>query len=290
MKQFKGLIQKEWNTYKKVFMVPIWLAIGFYALNILLSLYSLTRHNFVFTVPIDINPDHLNLGTYFIAQIAAILPYGLMIIFIIKIVSDMMNDDFKNKCAIFHLAQPVSIFKVIIAKISLVLFAGYTIPLVIALVNQVIFSSIFRYYADFQVSYSYIAFIQTSLIVIIPIVFLSSLFLMLETIFQKKSYMYVVGAFVIETLINIANRVWSLKVPSLINNIIYLSIGKTMTNPFDSQKYLFQKVSNGAYSILTQSIQEIWINLFDILNLWRLVLSVLFIVIAYYFYKSREIA
>jgi hypothetical protein len=52
---------------------------------------------------------------------------------------------------------------------------------------------------------------------------------------------------------------------------------------------LYQKTTNGDYSVLTQSIQEMWLNLFDIVNVWRILLSIVFIIIAYFLYKRRDI-
>ncbi|HOD55142.1 MAG TPA: hypothetical protein PKJ08_11485, partial [Candidatus Cloacimonadota bacterium] len=64
---------------------------------------------------------------------------------------------------------------------------------------------------------------------------------------------------------------------------------KTTVNVFDNNKLLFQKSTNGDYSVLTQSIQEMWLNLFDIVNVWRILLSIVFIIIAYFLYKRRDI-
>ncbi|HOQ81317.1 MAG TPA: hypothetical protein PLH63_09630 [Candidatus Cloacimonadota bacterium] len=290
MKQFKGLVKKEWNTYKSIFLWPIWLTASFYAMIISVSIYGYIKNNFVLNFPSNFDISKANLFFYFSSKIMTIIPFALMVLFLLKIINNMMNDDFKNKCAIFHLAQPVSLTKIIGAKLFLLLAGGLTIPFGIALFNQIVYSTLFKYYVNANVKYGFLALLQCTLIVLLPMLFVITFKMMCDTIFQKKNQLVVAVIFLIEMVIKIVNAVWKIHLPSLIGNIVNLIIGKTIVYPYSMDKINNQIISGGEFTLLRQSIEGMLINLFDPINLWRIALSVLFIIITYYVYKQREIA
>jgi hypothetical protein len=96
MIQFKGLVKKEWNTYKNVFLWPIWLTAAFYAMVISVSIYGFIKNNFVLDFPSNFDISKANLFFYFSSKIMAIIPFALMVLFLFKIINNMINDDFKN--------------------------------------------------------------------------------------------------------------------------------------------------------------------------------------------------
>ncbi|HPM02382.1 MAG TPA: hypothetical protein PK816_09535 [Candidatus Cloacimonadota bacterium] len=290
MKQFKGLMIKEWNTYKNLFLIPVWITALIYVLMIAGMIYGYYKQGTVhLNQDVIQTAEQANIIFYFVSTIISLIPYGLMIFFTGTIITNMMNDDFKNKCAIFHLAQPVSLIKIIGAKLALLFSAGFVISFAIALFNQIVFSIGFNIYSKANVMIGFLALFQTSLISIFPTIFACTFFMMSAALFIKKPGIIIPILLVTEVVINIINNLWNTTIPSLVSKLIYLAVGKTTVNVFDNNKLLYQKTTNGDYSVLTQSIQEMWLNLFDIVNVWRILLSIVFIIIAYFLYKRRDI-
>lgn len=291
MKQFKGLMQKEWSIYKKQFMVPVWIMIGIYALLIIGIIVGLVKDGKIIQGEFDrMIVSEANVWIYFLNTVIALGPMAIMILFSSSIIINMLNEDFKSKCAIFHLAQPVSLVKMLGAKLLLVIIATLSISAALALFNAIVFNIGFAVVQPVNVYYGFLGYFQTMLVTIFPAIYLITMSMMFASFTIKRPQIFIPIIIGIEGAIKFINALTILEIPSLSVALFTLAFSKLSVNVFDGQKLKYQMGSNGEFDILKQSIQEMWLNLFDMVNVYRILLSVAFIVIAYFMYKRRDVA
>jgi len=66
MKQFKGLMIKEWNTYKNLFLIPVWITALIYVLMIAGMIYGYYKQGTVhFNQDAIQTAEQANIAFYF---------------------------------------------------------------------------------------------------------------------------------------------------------------------------------------------------------------------------------
>lgn len=272
-------------------MVPVWIMMGIYALLIIGIIVGLVKDGKIIQGEFDrMIVSEANVWIYFLNTVIALGPMAIMILFSSSIIINMLNEDFKSKCAIFHLAQPVSLVKMLGAKLLLVIIATLSISSALALFNAIVFNIGFAVVQPVNVYYGFLGYFQTMLVTIFPAIYLITMSMMFASFTIKRPQIFIPIIIGIEGAIKFINALTILEIPSLSVALFTLAFSKLSVNVFDGQKLKYQMGSNGEFDILKQSIQEMWLNLFDMVNVYRILLSVAFIVIAYFMYKRRDVA
>jgi len=292
MKQFKGLMIKEWNTYKKNFMVPIWIMTGIYALMILAVIIGYAK-----TGTISSNMDFskydqsfYNFFLYTISLGVSISSAFMVVVTTAGLVDNMLNDDFKKKCSIFHLAQPVELWKILSAKFVTILMVNLVLMVIIGFVNCTVFSTVYSILTGSAFLYGYLAFLQGVILSLSTIILILSTLWFLNSIFKDKGLLYgilIVGG--IDIIILIFNAMYGTAIPAISQKYLSLTFSNIHIGFSNSQNLNMMIDHLGYADKLTLFIQQVWIECLNITFLIRIALSAVFLYIGYIFYKRRDI-
>ncbi len=283
MKQFKALIKKEYATHKKVLLTPLWVLIGVYVLNLAGIFINWIRTGNI-NIAAYINFSHANqpnsliwiicyFATLFIGYIALFSSAGLA--------DSLINDDYRKKCEILHLSQPISLIKIMAAKLYLVIVVSLIITLLLSLLNALILSIALKAMAGSSIGIGLIGAIQGFASFVCSFLFAVTLSWFLATIFKNKGLLYpilILAGIEITTIVLNGVNGWS--IPSLVSYLMRL---------------VFGNVTSGTMSLADLAvpirvvIDSLWSKLLSTDNLMRLIYSLLAVSGSYFIYKRREI-
>lgn len=294
MKQFKALIKKEWVTNKKIFLIPIWMILGSYGAVLLgiFTEYIKTGHFSI--IQTDFNYHNMPSADLLMWTVNLLLAFGpAFLIFILSAVTsdNMLNDDFKRKCAIFHLSQPVNLWKLLLSKISANVVFFSIILLIINIFNFFVVSSFMAVLIKGNMLYGFVGFIQSFILAVSNIFYFAALQWFFSSIFSEKSGIKTFGIlagyeFVRVILMNIS----IIKLPSIVNFIFSLAFNnvKVMMFSMDMNKNIWKALP--ANQQLTLLIQETWLGIMNWQMLLKIAISIALFAGSYYFYKHRDVA
>ncbi len=293
MKQFKALILKEYNTHKKQFLVAIWINLGVYAAIIIGLIIDFVRNGKLNVISLNssdfgqFSPDLIMWGVnFFLAIVPAVL-----IFFVAGVVTEnILNEDFKKKCAIFHLSQPVNLWKIIGSKVAAITGIFSIVLLLLTLLNGIVVSTIMSFLFKSNFGYGMIAMVQSYLLNITNIIFFTSISWIFSSMFTEKSGIKSVGLIIgYETTRGILLNISGIKLPSFVMYTTKLAFNNLHTVGVNFQ------TTKKFYTILPQNdqlrliIQETWLSILNGEMVLKLVISVGLFALSYYFYKKREI-
>lgn len=287
MKQFKALLVKEWHTHRRLVMVPIWvnLAVIFVILMGLVVNFVKTG-SLVIVQGYDIEALAVNQYAdtilWYITYIMAMV-FGYIALFVnLGLADNLLNEDFKKKCEILHLSQPISIQKIMGAKLLFLIAVPMGIALALSVINGLVVSVYMNYLAGSNVLIGLIGIIQGFLTIFLPYVFSISLAWLASSIFKNRGLLYFFLGFLgLDLSTRLMNFLYGWKLPSIWDYVSKLAlvpirIGRQNLGPSG-------EMASGLIDIVWQSLPSA-----D--NLQRVLLAVFFVTASYFFYKRREIS
>lgn len=225
MKQCKALIRKEWQTHYKGFLIPLWFVLGVWAMMLISMALNLARNGVIISGMEEPNISSALAGPIMFGLIYALMLGfgGLCILISVAMAESVINGDFRRKCEILHLSQPVSLFKILGAKFALVLPGSILLMLALGLLNSTIIGIITNTVIRVNLGYFWNACLHSSIGIALNMMLISSFYWLCATVFRRKSF--VLGTLIliaIEVAISILNRNSGLNLPSLFSHINWL--------------------------------------------------------------------
>ena len=121
MKQYKGLVKKEWDTHYKTLLTPFWIMGVIYVVTLIMVAYGTLKFGNPLMQVVSLNTVELNITWKVVFYTASVLIGWMSIATSTRMVELSLNQDFEKKCEIFHMAQPASLVKILLAKWFLII-------------------------------------------------------------------------------------------------------------------------------------------------------------------------
>lgn len=283
MKQFKAMMIKEWNTHRKTLLVPVWFTLTIYAVILIGLLINLIRGG-SFIVSGDIR----GVSVTEMEMINWAVSYGMAIVLgYISIFSgwaladSLLNEDYRKRCEILHLSQPVSLLKILGTKLTLLLGMAMVILFVLVIFNTSVLSILGANMFHVSIITTFTGAIQGFISIMITYFFAVALIWLASSVFKNKSGLYLMLlAFVIELSIQILNRVYGFAIPSLwvyVSRLLFVSFN-VQSQPGQLELMMVEDL-----------IAKAWSAIFDTDSMMKLIYGIVFFCSSYFLYRRREI-
>jgi len=280
VRQFKTLLLKEWHTYKKTFLIPLWVLLVHYGLGIIAFAYGAIRFGLPNFVNLDSSQPGINVLLWGLHYGAAIFLAWLSLLTSISLADVCLNQDYQKRCEIFHLSQPVSLLKIMGTKAAFVSVAVFIEFIVLILVNYLIIGTIsFAIgYPSFTIGLG--ALINATVYMLKASILLIPLVWFFSSMFRKTPAVKLLLFFAIYESIRLMLKLsWGLETYSIFgfwNRVVF--------TPFEvitkiSMKTAFVPIDFTKGSLNSYSEQMIW-----------LAINVLLITASYFIYKRRNVS
>jgi len=274
MKQFKALLIKEWQTHKFSFLIPAFVVAGFFILLGIISIYGKIRYG----MPVQFQDN----GQFDPKDVLWTMHYVMSIVIAwfamlasITINDNMLNQDYHKKCEIMHHSQPVSLLKMLGAKLTLSVPIMLLQYLLLAVLSSLIVSAVFGFLGFNSWILGLQAVFSPLILVTISMIAATSLFWLFSCIFRKQAVMKVwLTLVVIDLLRLMLSRIWG---DSLILSPLSYYF-RIITLPLS-----VIKVSSSDFNFA-------WDGISTMPNLISLGVSLLMFVAGYFIYKQRELS
>ena len=194
MQQFKALLIKEFWTHKKSATAPMFVLIALYlgiGLIIFISYLKMGSEGVVLGSTTIGSDDIMDMFTYWsIGYFNLLLPMSITMIVYLGMTTSMINDDYKQKCTLFHCSFPVSIMSRILAKLVFLLSLTLAMSIVFSIINFILIGIIMFRHIDFIPYFKYysIGSIQCSIIFNIHIFLILGFVWMFSAFFKEKTF------------------------------------------------------------------------------------------------------
>ncbi|MDZ4182350.1 MAG: hypothetical protein U1B83_05675 [Candidatus Cloacimonadaceae bacterium] len=283
MKQFKALMIKEWRTQRNTFMASIWFTSVMYGMVLIALVISLFKSGVIHTANLEIASlgmaERNMISFYANAGVAALLGF-VATLQGVTVADVIINGDYRKRCGIFHLSQPVSLLKIMSAKYASLIGFCLAILIGLNLFNSVVISSVMSIKLGSGFFIGMLGALVATIQTVFSFVFSVSLVWLFATAFKKNPLLMgllIVGG--IEASIHVLNYFAGLNIPSLWMYIMRLA---ELSVKFDASSSDPSRLSDlPAYGKL---------NIFNWYNLQRVVYAVIFFFAGYHLFRRREIA
>jgi|GEM_PF-6047393 len=278
----KALKLKEWRIHRRVLLTPLWFTLSIYAAILAGIIISLVKTG---TVTINeamppITQLQANNFLWMANSVMAVLLGYVSLIAGFGLADSLLNDDYRKRCEILHLAQPIELFRTMGNKFFLLFIAAMGILLGLILVNSLIMSAYGSYLIGANIGFGLMGAIQGFMMVAIVYFFGVSLSWIWASFFRNKGILFLIIAVVaMEVMIPLVNHLFGLAIPALWDMLtrFLLITGGENCRGLDPMA-------------ATDIIGEAWSCLWHIDNLIRFGYGLLFFISSYWVYKRREIA
>lgn len=122
MKQFKTLLIKELRTHKNNLLIPVWATASAYLLiliALIIGYFKFGAEVIQLDIPAAASSNDIAIMYWAANMVIASLIGFASFIGGLGMADNMLNDDYKKKCEIFHLSQPVSLIKILGSKLTI---------------------------------------------------------------------------------------------------------------------------------------------------------------------------
>lgn len=282
MKQCKALIRKEWQTHYKAFLIPMWFVLGVWGMVLVSALINLVYNGVAISGIVQANGTPAGAGPIMFGVIYALmLSFGaLCIVTSVSLAESVINGDFRRKCEVLHLSQPVSLIRILGAKLALVLPGSMLLMLGLGMLNSLIIGIIANAWAHVSLYYAWTACLHSSIGIMLNMLLVSSYYWLSATVFKRKSFMLGTVALVgIEVAIYILNRNSGLQIPSLFQHIAWLLRASMQMNPITNE-HLFSPAEYG------NALR--WSGYLGSATYLKLLYSSVFLAASYFVYQKRK--
>ncbi|HPF09392.1 MAG: hypothetical protein PHU99_00860 [Candidatus Cloacimonetes bacterium] len=275
MKQFKTLITKEWHSHKHSFLIPSYVVAAFFILLGIASIWGSIRFGlpeFDFENDIVHDPKDV-IWTLHYAMSVVIAWFAILTS--ITINDSMLNGDYQKKCEIMHNSQPVSMVKILAAKLSFSIPMMLVQYLVLACISSLIVSAVLAFFGFNGWFLGLHAVISPFLMILVSMLALTSIFWMFSCFFRKQAALkFWLVMIVIDLLRLMITRIWPIS--HMFSPYKYYL--KLLLMPFSMIKIKSTGFNFGWDSMDIGS------------NLLSLFISILMFIAGYYLYKQRELS
>lgn len=289
MKQIKALCKKEWLINWSQLLIPAWFTLGVIVVMLLGFIWALIQGAdmsfFVNMKSFGLEYDKLVLWGLGIAGAAGLA--SLAMITGIGLADSILNSSNKRRCEIFHLSQPVSLAKIVGVKYAIITLGLYLQIVVISLLGVTAIGPYLAYKLHLSVGYAYSGMLQSLISMFLPFMFTCSLYWMFAGIFKSASFikaMFSLGG--IEIARMILTRTTGVHFPSLSSYLIKLSGFGSGINISFADKTVTTLGKGNADAM----ISRIWDMTFDEYTWQRILFSLIFFAVGYWFYSRRELS
>lgn len=277
MKQCKALIKKDWQVYWKTMLIPAWFLLAIYTFGLALFAYDYLKFGGNVSIFFQTNVQHLDVMIWSLHFSAAIF-IGIQAAAVSMQLMDIINQDHIKKCDIFHFSFPISIGKILGAKLIFVVLGPFLLYMLLATINCLVMNLATFYLGFSNLSLSFNALINSLPYVISYFLFFPPISAMFAGIFRKNAHISMALSIVaIDVMLMIISKIYGVKQFSIIS--YYIAI---LTKPGAVVK-----------SVTSSDISAIglmnWSHLFSSDSLIRYAISAVLILISYYLIKRREL-
>ncbi len=285
MKQFKALLTKEWQTHRKALMLPVWFTIAVYAIALLGYIINLLRTGNVWIEVTLPEADMIGANVQMITWVASYISFtvlGFISLFTGMSLADaLLNGDYRKKCEILHLSQPVSLQKILCSKFLFVTIGALLILLLLSLFNASVITIGAAILTKNGTGFGYLGAIQGFMHFSFTYLFAVSLLWFFAAVFKNRSGLNLIIFFVaIEVATQLLNKLYGWTIPSLLSYLMRLLFSNMEINTC--------QLSNP--NMMKRIIEQGWSVILSVDNLMKSIYSVFFLIGSYFIYKRREIA
>ncbi|HRY83065.1 MAG TPA: hypothetical protein P5533_00360 [Candidatus Cloacimonadota bacterium] len=288
MKQIKALIRKEFLTHWGAMLLPAWFTLGVIVTMVVGLIWALIQGAdisiFANLKSFGGEYDKIVLwglglaGSSGLAMLAMLTGIGLA--------DTILNSSNKKRCEIFHLSQPVSLAKIVGVKYGLVTLGTYLQVIAISLAGVSVMGTYIAYKLHLSPGYAFTGMLQGLSGMILPFFFTCSLYWMFAGIFKNASFiksMFSLGGIEIARLI--LSKTTVINFPSLSAYLLKLSgLGNGINVSF-ADKTVTSLGGGSADAVINRA----WAMAFDEYTWQRILFSLIFFAVGYWFYSRREL-
>ncbi|MEA1973379.1 MAG: hypothetical protein U9N34_08825, partial [Candidatus Cloacimonadota bacterium] len=195
-KQFMALLKKDLLIYKNILLLPIWITLGFYLINLVSFAFAYFRgdiSHFIHFSEGDFSFAINNVNNPIISYIAnygaVLVPAVLSGIVLIYLAQKAMNEDKNLQFSFFHRSQPVDESLIIASKSVIIIVGLWLTTAVLSLLNFTIVNIVLHTKLHLFHSQGMIGFFQSLFLVLLSFFFVGSSLILCSSIFKKAAFM-----------------------------------------------------------------------------------------------------
>lgn len=289
MKQFKTLIIKDFNTYKKNFYTIVIILLSLYLLSLVTSLFGYYKHtnniHSIFFNNVSIN--NINLSEFDVSKASFIFNAGLtafisffFLIFATSLSSNALNSDYEYKCALFHRNLPINVWKISGSRYIVTIFGSFLTMLFIALFTSLISSIVMLSIFKISLKYAFLGILKILLPYFANGLLLASIGFFFSSIFKRKALgKGFISLVIIHFSIVYINFIFGIHIPYFLMNIV-----RTISFHVNSSS-LSMIASTSAHDMFTGILRDF----FSLQTLLKLSYSFVLFIISTLIFKYKEI-
>lgn len=282
MQQLKAIVLKEWQTQKNSFLMPFWVLSGIYGIGLISLIYGSIRFGLPTLVTASYNDPNFAEAIWTFHYGAATAIAWLCILTTFGMSDSTLNSDHIKKCEIFHLAQPISLIKILSAKALFAVGGIFVQYLVLATVNCVVLSVISGILGIPSLSLGLNAVLNNIPYVISGLILITPLVWFANSVFRKLGAMKAaIFLAVFEIIRGLFSLSWDISLYSplgFINRVLFKPFNVASEHVLVSMD--FSKVASNMAGWRWDYTWE---------HLTWLMVNVLLIIASYHIYKRRNI-
>jgi hypothetical protein len=308
MNALKALIIKDLQVNRKSLMVPIWCVLGFYVLFVGSTIYATVKGDVAMSInsiPLEFFSNvGLNQLMSFVLQAAMFFGFLGLIFGIAMLLtsSNLLNQDLKNKCELFHRSQPVSVWQITGSRFIAGIGGQLALAFIIGLVNMIISILAVAIFTPmhFNVWMGLNGFLLCWAHLSIALLVFGSILFLASAVFKDNAFPFTLGGLSILQLITyILNKIYGWNLPYILNAIYklimsgLLNVGKFL--PSEHQFGITFSDKAQSAPDFTQTVlpphflYNVWCSLFTWDIVFKFVFCGVVFIAATYIYKQREV-
>jgi hypothetical protein len=276
MKQFKALLRKEWQTHRFTFLIPSYVVTAFFVFSGLISIYGAIRYGMPDFISIGdtsrIDPDLVIRGMLY--SMSVVLGW-FCILSSMQSNENMLNGDYVKNCEIMHNSQPVSILKMMAAKLTL------SIPLMmiqyalLAVISGAIIAGVLGIIGVYSFGTCISAVLSPLVMIFLSMMSITAIFWLFSCMFRKQAFL----------------KLWISLAVIDVFRLLVMSIWQEI-QLFSPIGYYF-RIFILPFSMIRSDMvtfKVAWQSIGMYENLIALLVSVLMFIAGHFIYKRRELS
>lgn len=276
MKQYKALLRKEWQTHRVTFLIPSFVVAAFFVFSGLISVYGAIRYGMPDFISIGdtsrINPELVIRSMLY--SMSVILGW-FCIQSSMQSNENMLNGDYVKKCEIMHNSQPVSLLKMLAAKLTLSIPLMMVQYALLAVISGATIAGVLSIIGVYSFGTCIVAVLSPLVMIFISMMSITAIFWLFSCMFRKQAFLKLwISLAVLEVFRLLVMNIW---------------FEMKLFSPFGYFFRIFMMPFRMVKSDMV-TLKAAWQTIGTQENLISLLVSVLMFIAGYFIYKRRELS
>ncbi len=286
MKQFKALIIKDFNTYKKSFYMITIVFLVMYLLSVVTTFIGYSKHSANIHIFFN-NLSTVNFNSFDISKASFLFNAGMatfisffFMIFTLNLSGTALNSDYNYKCALFHRNLPISIWKISASRYIVTIFGSFLTMVVLSIFTSVLSNLMLMIVFKLSLSYSLLGLLKVLLPYFVNSLLMASIAFFFSAVFKRKAVgKGFIALLIIHFSIVYINFIFGTNIPYFL-----LELGKTISVHINYDT--FSQLASDSFSELSSKILD---SIWNIQTLLKILYSGLLFVISTLIINYKEI-